>query len=257
MKPRTSFISSSGANSAIGIWNSSNSALNFDDGSDKAATTAALYTLTSVFEAALRLLSTFMPFITEEIWHALYAKLGTEIPSKSIALTRYPQADDFPSDPVAAAQFNLLQELIVLVRGIRKELQVPEKEAAPIRVSSPDPMTANLATANAGMLARTARVESVEIVSTPLSGSGVRSTALWDVQVVYERQIDVPAERERLTKDLARYEKGLQAAEKQLGNEAFMAKAPAHIVDGLRKQSAETRTLYDKTRAALESLPPA
>ncbi len=82
------------------------------------------------------------------------------------------------------------------------------------------------------------------------------STAGFDVAVVYERQIDVAAERERLTKDLAKFEKGLAAAEKQLGNEAFMAKAPAHIVEGLRKQSAETRTLYDKAKAALESLSP-
>ena len=75
--------------------------------------------------------------------------------------------------------------------------------------------------------------------------------------VVYERQIDVAAERERLTKDLAKYEKGLAAADRQLSNEAFVAKAPAHIIEGLRKQSAETRTLYDKARAALDALPPA
>ncbi len=74
--------------------------------------------------------------------------------------------------------------------------------------------------------------------------------------VIYERQIDVAAERERLTKDLAKYEKGLMAAEKQLGNEAFMAKAPAHIVEGLRKQAAETKMLYDKTKTALDALPP-
>ena len=74
--------------------------------------------------------------------------------------------------------------------------------------------------------------------------------------VVYERQIDVPAERERLTKDLAKLEKGLTASERQLGNEAFMAKAPAHIVEGLKKQAAETKMLYDKAKASLEALPP-
>ena len=75
--------------------------------------------------------------------------------------------------------------------------------------------------------------------------------------MIYERQIDVVAERERLTKDLAKYEKGLQAAEKQLGNEAFIGRAPAHIVDGLKKQAAETKLLYDKTKAALDALPAA
>ena len=63
--------------------------------------------------------------------------------------------------------------------------------------------------------------------------------------------IDVPAERERLTKDIAKYEKGLAAAERQLGNEGFLAKAPAHVVEGLKKQEAETRLLLEKAQAAL------
>ena len=72
---------------------------------------------------------------------------------------------------------------------------------------------------------------------------------------IYEATIDVPAERERLTKDIARYEKGLAAAERQLGNEGFLAKAPAHVVEGLKKQEAETRLLLEKARAALNALP--
>ena len=74
--------------------------LNFGENDDKQATTAALTTLVAVFEASLRLLSPFMPFITEEIWHALY---NDAPPEKSIALTRYPQAADFPADPIAAS----------------------------------------------------------------------------------------------------------------------------------------------------------
>ena len=63
--------------------------LDFSETADKAATKAALTTLVSVFEAALRLLSPFMPFLTEEIWHAVY---DGNPPAKSIALTRYPKA---------------------------------------------------------------------------------------------------------------------------------------------------------------------
>jgi valyl-tRNA synthetase len=106
------------------------------------------------------------------------------------------------------------------------------------------------------MLSRMARVASVELATSPISGDGSRSTSSFDVQVLYERTIDVPAERERLTKDLAKYEKGLAAADRQLSNDAFVAKAPVHIIEGLRKQSAETRLLFDKTKTALESLPP-
>jgi valyl-tRNA synthetase len=75
------------------------------------------------------------------------------------------------------------------------------------------------------------------------------------VAVIYERTIDVPAERDRLTKDIARYEKGLAAAERQLSNEAFLQKAPPPVVEGLKKQEAETRLLLEKARAAFDALP--
>ncbi len=63
--------------------------LDFGEGADKARMKAALTTLVGVFEASLRLLSPFMPFLTEEVWHAVY---DGNPPSKSIALTRFPQA---------------------------------------------------------------------------------------------------------------------------------------------------------------------
>jgi valyl-tRNA synthetase len=169
-------------------------------------------------------------------------------------LSRFPQAADFPADQPAVQAIETLQELIVTVRGLRKEIGVPEKEATPIRVFSTAD-AATLAQGNADMLAKLCRVSAVELASASLNGESTRSTPTFDVEVVYARQIDVPAERERLTKDLAKYEKGLQAADRQLGNEAFMAKAPAHIVEGLRKQSTETRILYDKAKAALDALP--
>ena len=61
-------------------------------------------------------------------------------------------------------------------------------------------------------------------------------------------------ERERLTKDLVRLEKEQANAERQLGNEAFLGKAPAAVVEGLRKRAAELQQLVPKTRAAIEGL---
>jgi valyl-tRNA synthetase len=147
-----------------------------------------------------------------------------------------------------------LQDLIVTLRGMRKELAIPEKEFTPILLHASAPISA-LAQANADMLSRLARVSAVELAPATLSGNNARSTSAFDVAVVYERQIDVPAERERLTKDLAKYTKGLEAADKQLGNEGFIARAPAPIVEGLRKQHAETLALKQKAEAALAALP--
>ncbi len=224
--------------------------LDFSEGADKAATTAALTTLLAVFEAALRLLSPFMPFITEEIWHAFY---DGNAPAKSIALTQYPQASDATCSPDAVAAMETLQQLIIAVRALRKDLGVPEKEAASVDVFAEGAVAESIA-ANRGMLGKLARVADVNFSKAALSGANARSTAQFDVVVLYEKQVDVAAERERLTKEIAKYEKGITNAERQLGNEGFLAKAPANVVEGLRTQAAELKLLHEKAAAALEAL---
>ncbi len=229
--------------------------LDFGEASDKSNVKTSLATLVVIFEAALRLLSPFMPFITEEIWHALYGKYA---PARSIALTAYPTKNDSFAGRMlqsGVADMSLLRGLIENVRSLRKEMSVPEKLVVPILVHS-NVRTKEAFEANLPLIYRAGRISEIRYSDERLEGSNTRwHIGQFDVQVVYERVIDVAAERERLLKDLAKYEKGLAAAERQLGNEAFIGKAPAHIVDGLKKQAAETKLLYDKTKAALEELP--
>jgi valyl-tRNA synthetase len=100
-------------------------------------------------------------------------------------------------------------------------------------------------------------VSGVQLSAAPLTGNNARSTSNFDVAILYERQIDVAAERERLTKEIAKYTKGLESAQKQLSSESFLAKAPAPIVEGLKKQAAETAALLKKAQDGLDDLPPA
>ncbi len=225
--------------------------LDFSETADKNASKSALATLVSVFESALRLLSPFMPFLTEELWHAVF---DGNPPAKSIALTRYPVGKEHLDD-VALIDMGVLQSLIVEVRALRKEIGVDEKSIAPIevRVGQGD---RGVIEENSEIIAKLARVSEVRFVDAVAAEFSKHQTAGFDVAVVYERTIDVGAERERLTKDIARYEKGLAAAERQLGNPSFLAKAPAEIVEGLKKQEMETRLLLEKARIALASLPP-
>jgi valyl-tRNA synthetase len=212
---------------------------------------AALTTLVQVFEASLRLLSPFMPFLTEEIWHALY---DGNPPAKSIALTSYPTGDEH-FDDIALIDMGVLQSLITEIRALRKESGVEEKASTPIEVRI-DAADRSIIEKNRNIIERLARVDDIRFVSAISEGLSKHSTFKFDVAVIYERTIDVPAERARLTRDIAKYEKGLAAADRQLGNEGFLAKAPAKIVEGLKKQQAETRLLLDKAQAALKALPP-
>ncbi len=223
--------------------------LDFSEGADKTATRAALTTLLQTFEAALRLLSPFMPFITEELWHAVYEG---EPPGKSIALTRYPQAGIETAGSQVEAQMAALQDLIISVRALRKDLGVEEKALVPIRFRAAQD---GLAFAQNGeIIQRLARVSEIEAVEAMAEGAAVRSTPQFDVQVIYEKKIDIAAERERLTKELGRYEKESANAERQLGNESFLSKAPGPVVEGLRRRAAELVVLIEKTRKALEEL---
>jgi valyl-tRNA synthetase len=140
------------------------------------------------------------------------------------------------------------------VRALRKEIGVEEKASTPIELRIGAGIQA-MVRQNLALVERLGRVSEVRFVEQVSSSLSQHSTATFDVGVVYERTIDVPAERERLTKDIAKYEKGLAAAERQLGNAGFLAKAPAQVVEGLKKQEGETRLLLEKTRAALGALP--
>jgi valyl-tRNA synthetase len=215
---------------------------------EKAAARSALSSLLGTFEASLRLLSPFMPFITEELWHALYDGAP---PEKSIALTSFPAA--VPSDVIVDVHMTQLQELITSVRVVRKELGVEEKVTVPVRIRAAARL-ARLFADNRQLIERLGRVSEISFVAETPQGAGVRSAADFDVQVLYEKQIDVAVERERLLKELTRYEKEQSGAESKLANESFLAKAPGPIVEGIRRRSAELAILIEKTRAALADL---
>jgi valyl-tRNA synthetase len=228
--------------------------LDFSENADKSATNAALTTLVSVFEAALRLLSPFMPFLTEELWHAVY---DGNPPAKSIAITRYPTAGK--TQAAQAGVINLMtftvQPLIDQIRALRKLVGVPEKEAVPVEIRIDHGMIRESIANNQVMIERLARASGIRFVNENTEGLTTSSTDVWDVAVVYERTIDVAAERERLTKEIARLEKQVAGDERQLGDATYLAKAPAKIVEGRRKQLAENTVLLEKARAALAALP--
>jgi len=198
------------------------------------------------------LLHPVMPFITEEIWQAMYEGRA---PAKSIALTGYPQSDIRQLNLAAETEMAILQDLIVSVRNLRAELKVEPKVKVPIDVFAHEPEIRTMIEHNQGSVERLANVEKIAFVETSLAKqAGARSTARFDVHVVYERKIDVSAERDRLNKELERLEKGIGSGQRQLGNEQFLAKAPAMVVENLRKQQQELAVLKDKTLAKLREL---
>ncbi|HVP52080.1 MAG TPA: valine--tRNA ligase [Terriglobales bacterium] len=212
---------------------------------------AALAILTHVFDGALRMLSPFMPFITEELWHALY---GGKPELKSIALAAFPEHDDALISESLETEMSVLQDLIVSVRQMRHDLKIEPKVSVPIRVFADDAVR-RLIEGNREAVERLANVSGITFVDSELSKvASARHTARFDVVVEYEKKVDTAAERARLEKDLAKMETELANARRQLANEQFLAKAPEKVVEGLRRRAGELAVLIEKAQTALQAL---
>ena len=233
--------------------------LDFSATANKEETSSTLYALVSILETALRLLSPFMPFITEELWHAVH---DGRPPQKSIAISQYPAITKEIADVVEGAaitsrvyaEMSYIQNLIGIIRNLRKQKGVPEKEPAPVIVHA-IPNAREAFQNNLDAIKKLARVSHLTYSDSSLKGVGVdRHFSYFEVDVQYEHQINVPAERERLSKKLEQYEKTLISADRQLQNPAFLAKAPEKVVNGLKKQAEEAATLRQETLDAIEKL---
>jgi valyl-tRNA synthetase len=219
--------------------------------SDRDEARAAFTNVVRVFEGALRMLAPFMPFISEEIWSAVY---DGKTPLKSIALAAYPETDAAQLNADAERDMAILQDLIVSVRNVRAELKVPQKETLPAEVFANTEVRA-LIEANTAALERLANVSTLTFVDDSLAkATNSRATARFEVRLVYEQKVDVAAETARSTKELEKMEAEYQRNSGQLSNEGFLSKAPAKVVEGLRTRRVELESLIEKSKARLTEL---
>jgi valyl-tRNA synthetase len=221
---------------------------------ESADAVTACTNLVALFEASLRLLHPIMPFITDEIWHVIY---DGEPPQKSLALAAYPQADEQQIDRAAETQMAILQDLIVSVRNLRAELKVETKLKVPIEIYAVQPGIGGLIEENRGAILndRQSNVASLTFAEAPLAQlANLRHTAHFDVRLVYEQKIDVAAEREKAGKELEKAQKEVASIDRQLSNEGFVTKAPAHVVEKLRNRKAELEIIVAKMNQKLKEL---
>jgi len=222
------------------------------EGASEETARLACGNLVSLFDAALRLLHPVMPFITEEIWQTIY---DGKPPLQSIALAAYPRSDERLLDLSTETEMAVLQDLIVSVRNLRAELKVEQKTKIPIELFAHDSLTKSLVEQNREAIERLGNVSTItEATQSQASQAPSRATARFDVRMVYEKKIDIVAGRERLMKELEKMEKEIANGQRQLSNEGFLAKAPANVVEGLRKRAGELVGLREKTKSKLEEL---
>jgi valyl-tRNA synthetase len=213
---------------------------------------AACRNLVTLFEAALRLLHPIMPFISEEIWQAIH---DGHPPTMSLAFACYPQGEQTQLDMAAETDMAILQDLIVSVRNLRAELKVDQRQRVSIQVFAEDPAVRSLIQQNQNAVERLANVDTMAFTNGPLVDViGARRTAKYDLLVIYQKKINLAAERSRLNSELEKIKKEIANGERQLSNEQFLAKAPALVVEGIRKRAQDLATQMEKTESQLRAL---
>ncbi|MFP5501332.1 MAG: class I tRNA ligase family protein, partial [Candidatus Sericytochromatia bacterium] len=199
------------------------------------------WVLSHVMNQLLKLLHPFMPFITEEI-HQLLIQRGWAEAAETLQLTGWPVADAAAADAEAERETGLLIEAVRTVRNMRAELKIEPAKRAEKLILVATPGDKAVLEAVAPYIGRMTRSEQVEILgaaptitkaSTGLFGENQAVLPLEQFGDVLEKEI------KRLDKELVSLESEKARVAGQLGNEAFVSKAPAAVVDKLRARQEE------------------
>jgi valyl-tRNA synthetase len=202
-----------------------------------------------VLDQILVLLHPVMPFITEELWHALGAR------TTDLVVSRWPDASAIPADDAAAAEIDWLIRLISDIRSARTELNVPPSAQVPLLVSEAGTATTARLATHAAALARLARAPAITpAVAPPSSGSIqlVVDEATYSLPIA--DVIDLAAERARLAKALDKLDKEAGGIAGRLGSPAFVEKAKPEVVEEAREKLSELTAQSERLRAALTRL---
>jgi valyl-tRNA synthetase len=197
-------------------------------------------TLLEVLEGTLRMLHPLMPFITEEIWLKVGPLAGRRGPT--IMLQPYPRAEDLPADAEVERQVAALQAVVLGIRQIRGELDVPHSRATPVFVRTERPGDAEAITALAATIARIGNLESVSIVTSEadLPPCAIAMIDGRTVLAPFARLVDdVSAEVARLEKRRVRAQQERDKCAAKLANASFVANAPPDVVEQERSRIAE------------------
>ncbi|UXI50701.1 valine--tRNA ligase [Acinetobacter variabilis] len=210
--------------------------------------------LLAVMEASLRLAHPIMPYLTEEIWQTLAPKLG--ISGETIMLAQYPVADEAKINEQAEADMQWLQGLIGAVRNIRGEMGLGNARLLPVLLQNTTEAEKAQITRIEALFKALAKVESITFLADgeqpPLSSSSVVGHV--SVYVPMKGLIDPKAELGRLQKDLDKVQKQHDQIATKLGNEGFVAKAPAAVVEGEKVKLAEFADQLAKIKANMEQI---
>ncbi|MCR6702422.1 MAG: valine--tRNA ligase [Dokdonella sp.] len=206
------------------------------------------YTGALVLEAILRALHPIMPFITEEIWQQVAPKIGIE--GDFISSRPYPRASDFAVDAVASSEVEWLKSVLTQIRRIRSEMNIAPGKPIPLLFAGGNATDRARTERFAAQIKFLARTGSQRWLDAGEDEPAAAAAIVGELRVLIPLAglIDLSAERARLAREIKRVEGEIAKCTGKLGNDTFVANAPAAVVEQERQRLADFTTTLDGLR---------
>jgi valyl-tRNA synthetase len=197
-----------------------------------------------LFENNLKLLHPFMPFLTEEVWQHISKRDATE----ALVVSQWPKVGNM--DMPLIKEFEFAKEVIAGVRTIRKEKNIPMKEALELSLLNEEKTQSRWDV----VIAKLTNVSEISYVDVPLEGALTFRVKSNEYFVPISGAIDIEAEIQKITDELG-YTKGfLTSVQKKLSNERFVNNAPEQVVTIEKKKAADAEAKIETLEKSLASL---
>ncbi len=223
-------------------------------------------TLIRTLETILRLIHPITPFISEELWQKVAPVAGrypasSDTPGRggpSVAVAAYPVAQPERIDEAAIAHVVKLKALVDACRTLRSEMSVSPAARLPLFVVAQTAAENEFLQSSAAVLQALAKLSEVKVFADEAGWQAAAQSApvavVGEARVCLFVEVDVAAEKIRLGKEVARLEEQIAKAQVKLSNEAFVAKAPATVLELERKRVADFADTLTKVREQLARL---
>lgn len=209
-------------------------------------------TLIRTLETIMRLAHPIIPFITEELWQKVSVVAGR--PGESVSIAAYPVSQPERIDEAAEAHVAKLKTLVDACRNLRGEMNVSPATRLPMYVLGDTTFMQSVAP----VLQSLAKLSEVKVFTDEAEWAAAAQAApvavVGEARLCLFMEVDVEAEKIRMTKEAARLEGEITKANAKLGNEAFVAKAPPAVIDEAKKRVADFSATLDKIRQQLQRL---
>jgi len=214
---------------------------------------ATRHTLLRVLEVILRMAHPIIPFVTEQLWQTVAPLAGKGGEGQSIMTQAYPLPNEAAISAEAEAWMGELKGLTDATRNLRGEMKLAPSVRVPLIVEATGADKARMA-AFAPYIQMLGKLSEVQIVDV-LPESPAAVSVVGTTKLMLKVEIDVKAERERLSKEIARLEGEIAKANGKLSSESFVARAPAAVVAQEKERVATFGATLAKMQEQLAKLP--